>query len=376
MTGPREERAAPKRVTVIGTGLIGTSIALAVRKAGTEVLLIDRDPATVRLAAELGAGTPWTDELADLVVLAVPPPAVAVTLLDAQSRGLAAAYTDVAGVKGPPLAQAARLGCDLRSFVAGHPMGGGERSGPLAARPDLFVGRPWVLCPGAEADDTAVASVRAMVAACGATPVTMDAADHDDAMALVSHAPHVVASAMAARLAEAPPSTANIAGQGVRDVTRIAAGDPSLWQEILTANAGPVADVIEAVAHDLAGTATALRAPGGSPGPVADLLARGVTGHGRIPAKHGGPAARLTTVTVLVADRPGELAMVFQAAGVAGINIEDVSIEHLRGRPIGVLRLAVAPEAGPRLIAELRARGWSVPGPDTEPEETDAADTR
>ncbi len=178
-----------KRIVIVGTGLIGTSIALAMRGADTEVLLTDRDPEAVRLAAERGAGTPWSGEPADLAVLAVPPPAVAATLLDVQRQGMAAVCTDVASVKGPPLAAAARLGCDLRTFVACHPLGGRERSGPLAARPDLFTGRPWVLCPTRETDRDAVATVTGLIEACGATAVTMDAAAHDRAVALVSHAP-------------------------------------------------------------------------------------------------------------------------------------------------------------------------------------------
>ncbi|MGP4029214.1 prephenate dehydrogenase [Actinomadura sp. 3N407] len=363
MSVPRRARLALKRITVIGTGLIGTSIALAMRQAGAEVLLIDRDPAAARLAAELGAGAPWSGESADVAVLAVPPSAVARTLLDAQERGLAAAYTDVASVKVPPLDEAARLGCDLRIFVGGHPLGGSERSGPLAARPGLFDGRPWVLCPAGVADRAAVESVTELVTGCGATPVVMDAAGHDRAMALVSHAPHVVSAAMAARFADAPEGMVGLAGQGARDVTRIAGGAPSLWQEILAANARPVADVIEAVSDDLARAAAALRAHAGREPPVTDLLARGVTGHGRIPVKRGGSAGRLTTVTVLVADRPGELALILQAAGVAGINIEDISIEHLQGRPVGVVELSVAPDSAPHLIAELRTRGWSLPVP-------------
>ncbi|MFD0690825.1 prephenate dehydrogenase [Actinomadura fibrosa] len=359
----RRDRLALKRVTVIGTGLIGTSVALAMRRAGAEVLLIDRDPAVARLAADLGAGTPWSGESADVAVLAVPPSAVAATLLDAQERGLAAAYTDVASVKGPPLAEAARIGCDLRVFVGGHPLGGSERSGPLAARPGLFDGRPWVLCPAEAADPLVVDGVTGLVTGCGATPVVMDAAAHDKAMALVSHAPHVVSAAMAARFADAPDGMVGLTGQGARDVTRIAGGAPSLWREILAANAHPVADVIEAVADDLARAAAALRAHAGPPAPVTDLLERGVAGHDRIPVKRGAPAARLATVTVIVADRPGELALILQAAGVAGINIEDIAIEHLQGRPVGVAELSVAPESAPDLIAELRTRGWSLPDP-------------
>jgi prephenate dehydrogenase len=357
---------AEQRVVIVGTGLIGTSIALAMRDTGAELLLTDRDAAALRMAVELGAGSALPDEgpaePADLAVLAVPPAAVAATLLEAQKRGLAKAYTDVGSVKAGPLAEAAELGCDLTRFVAGHPLAGRERSGPAAARADLFLGRPWALCPTEEAAQETVDAVTGLVRACGAEPLTVDATEHDRAVALVSHAPHVVSAAMAARLEEAPDVALGLAGQGVRDVTRIAAGDPRLWIGILTANAEPVADVLDAVATDLAIAAALLRDRSeAAVTHVVDLLRRGNTGRGRIPGKHGGRASSYAIVAVVVPDSPGELARLFQAAGDAGVNIEDLAIEHSPGLPVGVAELSVKPEAAEQLADELRARGWSVP---------------
>jgi prephenate dehydrogenase len=360
--------SASRRVAVIGTGLIGTSVALALRERGDQVRLADRDPASLRLAVELGAGEPLgeragesrPDEPLDVAVIAVPPAAVAATLLDAQKRDLARVYTDVASVKARPLREAAELGCDLTRFVAGHPLAGRERSGPAAARGDLFLGRPWALCPTAETAEDAVAAVAALAADCGAQTVVVGAEEHDRAVALVSHGPHVTAAAVAARLETASDVALSLAGQGVRDVTRIAAGDPGLWIGILSSNAAPVADVIDAVADDLAATAAALRA--GSETAVTDLLKRGGSGRGRLPGKHGDRDDTYAVVSVVIPDRPGELALLFQAAGVAGVNIEDVTIEHSPGRPVGVVELSVTPAAAARLADELRARGWSVPG--------------
>ncbi|WP_242619802.1 prephenate dehydrogenase dimerization domain-containing protein, partial [Actinomadura fibrosa] len=176
-------------------------------------------------------------------------------------------------------------------------------------------------------------------------------------------APHVVSAAVAARLTGADDVALGLAGQGVRDVTRIAASDPRLWIGILSANSEPVADVLEAVATDLAVAASLLRdGSDGAATHVADLLLRGNAGRSRIPGKHGGDASAYATVQVVIPDRPGELAMIFQAAGIAQVNIEDVTIEHSPGRPLGVLELSVVPEQAERLAAELRARGWSVPG--------------
>lgn len=356
----------PRRVLVIGTGLIGTSVALALRDRGTDVWLSDVDADTARLAAGLGAGTVVPDlrdakRIADVAVLAMAPEAVAVTLGLAQDFGVARWYTDVASVKSLPVTRARALRCDLTTFVPGHPLAGRERHGPAAARADLFLGRTWALCPLPETSPDAVSAVTALAAGCGADVVTTDAATHDRWVALVSHAPHLVSAAMAARLA--PPSAAGdalrLAGQGLRDVTRIAAGDPALWTQILSANAGPVAEIAAAVAEDLAAAARSLAAESGE---VSDLLNRGRDGAGRIPGKRGGEARAFAVVQVVIADRPGELGRLFGVAGEAGVNIEDVRIEHAPGHPTGVAEISVRPDQAGALLAAAAAGGWSARG--------------
>ncbi|MEU9836676.1 prephenate dehydrogenase [Streptosporangium sp. NPDC048047] len=367
-----------ENVLVVGTGLIGTSVALALRGQDVTVHLADRDPASVRLARELGAGVEWAGGTVDMAVIAVPPQAVAGQLAELQRAGAARFYTDVASVKALPLRQAAEIGCDLATYVAGHPLAGRERSGPAAARADLFLGRPWALCPTEKTSPDAVEALRLLIKLCGGEAVQVEAAEHDRAVAVVSHAPHVTASAVAARLAEAPATALGLAGQGVRDVTRIAAGDPNLWTGILSGNALPVADVLEAVAADLAAAAASLRAsagpdaegaPGAGDAPadpeamgrVTELLRRGVAGTGLIPGKHGGPARDYATVQVIIGDRPGELARLFQVARDAGVNIEDVRLEHAPGLPLGAADLLVQPEAVSALSEALRAHGWHLP---------------
>ncbi len=350
------------RVVIIGTGLIGTSIALALRARDATVWLADADPAAARLAADLGAGTLLPGELAepaDVAVIAVPPAAVAATLAEAQTTRLARCYTDVASVKQLPAAQAAGHGCDLASYVPGHPLAGREKHGPAAARADLFLGRTWALCPLPETSDEATAAVTALILACGAVPVRTDAASHDRWVALISHAPHLVSAAMAARLEAAPPQALDLAGQGLRDVTRIAAGDTGLWTQILSANAAPVAEVLAAVAADLAEAARML-AEGEGAKSVSGLLDRGQAGAARIPGKHGGAPGEFTVVQVVIPDQPGELARLFAATGAAGVNIEDVRIEHSPGLPVGVAELSVRPGQVATLLAALDAGAWPV----------------
>ena len=356
----------PGRVLIAGTGLIGTSIALALRAKGADVWLSDADEATAKLAADLGAGVVVPDlrdakGIADVAVLAMPPAVVGAMLGHAQECAVAEWYTDVASVKALPVAQARELGCDLETYVPSHPLAGRERHGPAAAQADLFLGRTWALCPLPETSADAVAAVTSLAVACGAVPVTTDPETHDRWVALVSHAPHLVAVAMAARLAPSsvPADALGLAGQGLRDVTRIAAGDSALWTQILTANAGPVAEVVAAVAEDLAAAAREL-AEASSKTDVAGLLDRGRAGVARIPGKHGGQPRNFRLVQVVIADRPGELARLFNAAGAAGVNIEDIRLEHSPGLPVGVAELSIHPDQAGTLLDAMEAGGWPV----------------
>jgi prephenate dehydrogenase len=351
------------KIAVIGTGLIGTSIALALRGHGSTVWLTDSDPAAARLAADLGAGEllpDATNDPADVAVIAVPPAAVAATLAEAQTRNLAHSYTDVASVKQLPVADARNRGCDLTGYVPGHPLAGREKHGPAAARADLFLGRTWALCPLPETSEAAIQAVTDLVRTCGAVPLRTDPAAHDRWVALISHAPHLVAAAMAARLEEAPGEALDLAGQGLRDVTRIAAGDTALWTQILSANAAPVAEVLAAVAADLAEAARVLAEDDDSDKAVAALLDRGQAGVARIPGKHGGAPREFAVVQVVIPDQPGELARLFEATGAAGVNIEDVRIEHSPGLPVGVAELSVRPAEAGVLLDALGAGGWPV----------------
>jgi len=358
-----------RTAAVIGTGLIGTSVALALSRRGVRVYLADRDDDAVRTAASLGAGETGTPaEPVDLAVIAVPPAYIADTLFEAQQRDLARTYTDVASVKAEPQHAAAARGADQATYIGGHPLAGLERSGPLAARPDLFDGRPWVLTPTPATGREALNRALELISLCGAVPVVMDAAEHDHAVALISHTPHLVAALMAARLQHASEDAARIAGPGVRDVTRVAAGDPRLWEEILTANAGAVADVLEDYASDLAAAVAALRAlaaqdpvkRGAGRDDLVDLLRRGNVGQARIPGKHGAPRAVYASVAVVISDAPGELARLFAATGAAGVNIEDLRIEHSPGQAVGLVTLQVAPDAADTLAQRLTERGWDV----------------
>lgn len=292
-----ERRSRLRRVTVVGTGLIGTSIGLTLRGHGVEVRLSDSDRDAELQASAVGAGVPLTErhEPADLVVLAMPPSSLPSALLAAQHRGLGTFYTDVASVKAAVVDGARELGCDLSVFVPGHPMAGSEHRGPGMARGDLFAGRAWALCPVAATQVAAIKMVVQLASLAGATVHHLAPQAHDVAVALISHLPHVVSSLLAAQLTGADPVALQLSGQGLLDLTRIAGGDVRLWTDILTQNAQPVADLMATMAAELDRTARSLHAvaAGVDPDELVSLLAEGNAGRERLLASRSAGPVRI-----------------------------------------------------------------------------------
>jgi prephenate dehydrogenase len=295
------------------------------------------------------------------VVVAVPPDHLADTVVRALET-TDAVVTDVGSVKVEPLRHVrSRVTAGVLSrYVGSHPLAGSERSGPLAASAAMFEGRPWAVTPHDGSSPEAVAAVTSLAELCGATPFRFTPEEHDAAVARTSHLPHVVAALVAGALADAPPDHLTLSGQGVRDVTRVAAGDPALWEQILTANAAPVADLLRDVRGRLDVLVEALDTA--TRPTLRELLARGVDGTAVIPGKHGGPPVEETGVFVVVPDHPGELARLFADVGSIGVNVEDVHIDHDPGRQTGLVELRVAAASARHLLASLEARGWSGHG--------------
>lgn len=357
-------------VLIIGTGLIGASIGLALTRDGVAVRLRDASPSALALARDVGAGEPETagDDPPALVVVAAPPDVTAGLVGAALHTFPRATVTDVAGVKARILSDLAAFDTlDLSRYVGSHPMAGRERHGAAAADGDLFVGRPWVLTPGSSSATASVRIVRDLAVDLGASPVEMSADEHDQAVALVSHAPQLLSSLLAARLVSAPDRALGLAGQGLRDVTRIAASDPRLWSQILVGNAAPVRDVLRGVRDDLESLLASLdRAAADGPlalgamAGIAGLVSAGNDGVARIPGKHGGARRHYTDVTVLVPDRPGELGRLFSEIGEIGTNIEDFQMEHSPRQRVGMATVSVLPGVAQTLVTDLEERGWRV----------------
>lgn len=348
-----------ERVAVVGAGLIGTSIGMALARRGQEVLLFDRDERQTATAQALGAGRAAAEhDLAtcDHVVVAVPPAAVAAVLLETERLAVNATFSDVASTKANVLVEAESLGCDLTRFCGGHPIAGRERGGPTAAVPELFDESVWVTTPGAATSDEARRDAADLAARCGARVVEMSAAEHDQALAIVSHAAQVIASILAGQLERAGEHGPTLAGPGFRDTTRLAESDPALWGQIGLANRTALASVLKQTAAELSHVAFAL--DGGDPAPLVAAMERGRRARALLPVKAGRTRATWSRVGVVLQDRPGELARLFGVAGHAGVNIEDVRIDHATDHPVGLVGLDVRPEHADRLTAAVQEAGW------------------
>jgi prephenate dehydrogenase len=354
-------------VRIVGVGLIGASLGIALSGNGFRVSLEDPSPTAERLARDLRAGELADDatDAPDVVVVAAPPDVAAGAVVHALDRWPDAVVTDVASVKEAVLVAVLESGADAGRYVGSHPMAGRERSGTAAARGDLFDGRAWVVVPHEASTDAAVKRVREIATAVGSAVRVMPAHEHDEAVAAVSHVPQLAASIVAACLRELPESAVGLAGQGLRDVTRIAASDPRLWTQILAGNAPAVRDVLRQVrdqVDEVVGALDALVDAGGvgSLGTLSRVLEAGNLGHARIPGKHGAAPAAYEVVSVVVPDEPGSLARLLGDIGAAGINLEDLHLEHGLGQAVGVAEISVVPASVEPLRSELERLGWHV----------------
>ena len=346
---------------IIGTGLIGASIGSALSGRGYQVHLRDHTVSHARVAASLGAGTvdPAVSAEVELVVVAVPPRAIADAVVHALEVYPKATVTDVGSVKAQVLDAVWRRGVALGRYVGSHPMAGSQHSGPVTAHADLFADRTWVITPHRRSHPAAVQRVADLVDACRARAVVMDVDDHDAAVARVSHLPHLMSVLMAGHLNSVPDADLMLAGQGLRDVTRIAAGDPGLWEQIVGANSAAVLSELRGVRAELGRLIDAVEAVP-AVAPLRDQLERGVRGTRKIPGKHGAAAISYRQVVVAIPDAPGALARLFADVDAAGVNVEDIAIEHDQAREVGYLALSVAPERADDLVQTMVVRGWSV----------------
>lgn len=343
-----------KSIRIVGAGLIGTSIGLALKSAGASVEFVDIDSRAELLANDLVRsaefGTP------DLVIIATPPSAFKAVIERESTLYPEAILMDIGSVKTKPLLEVSTLEGLLPRFCGTHPMAGREVSGAVSARADLFLDRAWIITPTSETSAQTKALVLEVIATCGSQVVEMSAQDHDQRVALISHLPQTISSLLAAQLLSSSPEALALAGAGLRDTVRIAGSDPKLWGEILAANEAALMPLLISLQSDLSNLIS------GASGPAKweSLVAAGRDGKSTIPGKHGGKSREYSYLPIVIDDRPGQLGSLFNACAEADVNIEDLALEHSPGQLTAVITLAIAPEDTERLSKFLIKNGWNV----------------
>ncbi|MGA2521506.1 MAG: prephenate dehydrogenase [Acidimicrobiales bacterium] len=348
--------AARRRAAVVGTGLIGGSIGLALRARGWHVTGADRHPASAQRALELGAlDAVGEDPEAEITFVATPVGAVEAEALAALRRVVRpdAVVTDVAGVKAPLVAAVP----DPR-FVGGHPMAGSEQVGVEGADADLFVGATWVLTPTTSTDPGAFARLRTVVGSLGAEVVALPPEQHDTLVAMVSHVPHLTAATLMNLADDRSTEHAallRLAAGGFRDMTRIAAGEPAIWPDVCAQNAAAIVATFDALLGEL--TTMRDRVASADRSGLLEVLGRAALARRSLPARAVRPE-RLTELRVPIPDRPGVLADITTLAGNLGVNIADLEIAHSAEGDRGVLVLVVDADTAPRLQEAIVERGY------------------
>lgn len=348
-------------IKIIGSGLIGTSIGLALANKGVSVEMADIDPKAAKLASDLVVSTPVANPE---VILYAGPSSGLKTCLESEFKvNKKVKFIDIGSVKTKSLLDVSQSSVPTRQFLATHPMAGREVGGAQSARGDLFQSRSWIYMPtdlaGVPVDPDLIAAGLWLIQTLGASPVAMSAERHDRAVALVSHLPQVTASLLAAQLLNVETELLDLAGAGLRDTTRIAASSPALWDEILNSNSSELLPLLINLQSDLGAFIARL----GVAASVSDLIERGNQGRSKIPGKHGGAAREYALLPVVIEDKPGQLAALFDECAIAKVNVEDLTIEHSPGQFTGLITLALSAKDAQILQAHLTNSGWSVHAP-------------
>lgn len=342
------------RVRIVGSGLIGTSIGLALVQHGVAVQMVDSDPHSQALANDLVGGVEVADP--QLVIFGVPTSRLAQVIKDEISINPNSTFMDVGSVKNEVVLDVETFSGLSKRFVPTHPMAGREIGGAGSARADLFNGRSWILTPSQNLEKASKEIVLDLIHVLGATPIELSPVAHDQAVAKISHLPQITASLLAKQLTGTPTEWMELAGQGLRDTTRIAGSDEGLWKEIIYSNRGEIRGLLINLQKDLEAMIASLD----DPDKIAALIAAGRVGKSAIPGKHGGVAREYSYLPIVIDDKPGQLGAIFNECAAMDVNVEDLIIEHSPGQLSALITLALSQTDAEKLSSHLSSIGWNV----------------
>ena len=341
-------------VRIIGSGLIGTSIGLGLVQQGIAVEMVDSDPSAQALAKDLVGGVAVIDP--ELVIFALPTSRLSQVIQDEIALNPQSTFMDVGSVKNEVVLYIQTFPGLSARFLPTHPMAGREIGGASSARADLFQGRSWILTPEADCVPESKKLVLELIECLGATPIELSALDHDAAVAKISHLPQIAASLVAKQLTGTPLEWMELAGQGLRDTTRIAGSDEQLWKEIIYSNRSEISVLLTSLQNDLSQMIQALD----DPAEIASLIAAGRAGKAMIPGKHGGIAREYAYLPIVIDDKPGQLGAIFNECAAMQVNVEDLNIEHSPGQLSALITLSLSSQDAEKLSAHLTSIGWNV----------------
>ena len=342
------------KVRIVGSGLIGTSIGLGLVQRGIAVEMVDSDPLAQGLARDLTGGVVVADP--ELVIFALPTSGLSQVIQSEIAINPQSIFMDVGSVKSEVVLQVKTFPGLSTRFLPTHPMAGREIGGAGSARADLFQGRSWILTPEADCAPESKNLVLELITILGATPIELSAEDHDAAVAKISHLPQIAASLVAKQLTGTPAEWMELAGQGLRDTTRIAGSDEKLWKEIIYSNRTEISELLISLQNDLTQMIKSLD----DPTKIADLIAAGRDGKAMIPGKHGGKAREYSYLPIVIDDKPGQLGAIFNECAAMQVNVEDLNIEHSPGQLSALITLSLSADDADKLSAHLTSIGWNV----------------
>ena len=343
-----------RSVRIVGAGLIGTSIGLALAAKNVPVEMVDVDSGNQGLAQDLTGAVELSEP--ELIILATPLRALSQVINEQYALNPNSTFMDVCSVKVEPLEKVKASKLPLRQFVGTHPMAGREVGGAESARADLFLSRSWIVTPDSQTDPSATAKVKALIQLLGASCVELDAASHDAAVARVSHLPQIAATLLAGSLHGVAPEWLDLAGAGLRDTTRIAASDENLWKEIINSNSKEIKGLLTTLHNELGAMIDAVD----DEEKIAAIMRKGRDGRNLIPGKHGGKAREYTYVPIVIDDKPGQLGAIFNECAAMSVNVEDLAIEHSPGQLNALITLALSADDAVKLSNHLSSIGWNV----------------
>lgn len=345
-----------KSVRVVGAGLIGTSIGLALKSTGIDVEMVDSDLRAQEFSTDLVKGHLVTKP--DLIVVCVPISQTEQIVLEQLKLNPDSIVCDIASVKSDLQLKVEAISDQAQNFISLHPMAGREIAGAEGARADLFQGRAWLAIENQVTGKRAISAAEELIKICGATIYWITSDEHDLLVAKISHLPQILSSAIAGQLRYVSVENLNIAGQGLKDVTRLAQSDPSLWSEILLQNRQAITAELIKIIQTLSNLHKNLME--NNIDEVGKFLIEGVEGKKRIPGKHGGVERNYSNLAIVIDDKPGELARIFNECANVLVNVEDLNIEHSPGQETGLITLSLSETDCSKLLKHLDKQGFKV----------------